>query len=196
MEVINKKTGSENNGSETDPDNTGSTENEYIWVEPYSYFGVTDVVELFKHLKEVHPIQMEVTPAYCFNNNYGDEIPFTNKDTFVIDMREGAQTVYQTSYVTGDTDDGLDYQVTYTFTGEPSDDGLYGDLLKVSTTGNIYWRQNGNVYDPIDEPDCSIYVKKVPRHSAEKSGGKALHVGNGTSYSIDFTINRICIPKE
>ena len=196
MEVINKKTGSENNGSETDPDNTGSTENEYIWVEPYSYFGVTDVVELFKHLKEVHPIQMEVTPACCFNNNYGDEIPFTNKDTFVIDMREGAQTVYQTSYVTGDTDNGLDYQVTYTFTGEPSDDGLYGDLLKVSTTGNIYWRQDGTVFNPIDEPGCAIYVKKVPRHSAEKSGGKALSVGNGTSYSIDFTINRICIPKE
>ena len=81
-------------------------------------------------------------------------------------------------------------------TGEPSDDGLYGNLLKVSTTGNIYWRQDGNVFNPIDEPDCAIYVIRVPRHSAEKSGGKALHVGNGTFYSIDFTINRICIPKE
>ena len=25
-------------------------------------------------------------------------------------------------------------------------------------------------------------------------GGKALHIDNGTSYSVDFTIERVCIP--
>ena len=83
-----------------------------------------------------------------------------------------------------------------TFTGDPDDDGKYGDLMKLSSTGTESWRQNGKISEYIDEPDCAIYTQKASRHNQEKSGGKALHVGNGTPYSIDFIINRICIPGE
>ena len=196
MEVINKKTGPESNGSETNPGDNGSTENSYIWVEPYSYFGVNDIVELYKKLREVHPVQMELTPTSCLDNNYGGEKDFTNKETFVIDMSEGAQTVYQTSYKSGDEEFGQIYNVTYTFTGKPSDDGLYGDLMTLSTTGSICWRQSGDVNRIIDEPECSIHNLKVTRKNADKFGGKAFDPDNGTEYSIYFTINRICIPQE
>ena len=189
----------------SDPSNTGdpagvkgdtSAENGYVWVEPYSYFGASDVVDLYKYLKDVHPIKMEVTPAYCYDNNDGADKDFTNKETFVIDMTAGAETVYETSYVDGDEGYGREFKLTYTFIGDPSDDGKYGALLKVSTKGTIYWRQDGSVYETIDEPDCSISSIRIPKHSLEKSEGKALHIGNGTSYSIDFTIERVYIPTE
>ena len=173
-----------------------SAEDGYIWVEPYSYFGASDIVDLYKYLKEAHPTKMELTPAYCYDNNDGTDKDFTNKETFVVDMTDGAETFYETSYVDGDEGYGREFKLTYTFVGNPSDDGKYGTLMAVSTKGNIYWRQDGTVYEPIDEPDCSISTTKLPKHSEEKNGGKALHIGNGTSYSVDFIIERICIPVE
>ena len=166
------------------------------WVEPYAYSGASDVVELFRFMREVHPTAMEVTPYICYSNSSGNEIDFTNKETFVIDLTSGAQTVYKTSFADGDPDYGQEYQITMTFTGDPDDDGKYGDLMKLSSTGTESWRQNGKISEYIDEPDCAIYTQKASRHNQEKSGGKALHVGNGTPYSIDFIINRICIPGE
>ena len=130
-----------------------------------------------------------------FHNNINAAF-VTKKTDGVIDLTAGAQTVYKTSFADGDPDYGQEYQITMTFTGDPDDDGKYGDLMKLSSTGTESWRQNGKISEYIDEPDCAIYTQKASKHNQEKSGGKALHVGNGTPYSIDFIINRICIPGE
>ena len=147
-------------------------------------------------MREIHPTAMEVTPVCCYSSSSGNEIDFSNKKTFVIDMTAGAETVYETSFADGSPEYGLEYRVTYSFTGDPDDDGKYGTLMKLSAKGTETWRQDGKLSMIIDEPECAIYTLKVSKYNLEKSGGKALHVGNGTSYPIDFTINRICIPQE
>ena len=182
--------------AETTKEDDRSAGNGEVWVEPYSYFGVSDIVELFKLMREIHPTAMEVTPVCCYSSSSGNEIDFSNKKTFVIDMTAGAETVYETSFADGSPEYGLEYRVTYTFTGDPDDDGKYGTLMKLAAKGTETWRQDGKLSMIIDEPECAIYTLKVSKYNLEKSGGKALHVGNGTSYPIDFTINRICIPQE
>lgn len=183
MEVISKK---------TEPGKSETAASGYEWVEPYSYFGVENIVELYKALREVHPAKIELTPVACRDNNDGDEIDFTNKDTFVIDMSEGATSVYQTSYMDGDDSSGRVFNVTYTFTGDPSDDGKYGTLMTLAATGTITWRQDGKLYEEINEPDCAIYVTNVPKRGSVKD----IRFGNGTVYTVYFRIDRVYIEHK
>lgn len=163
------------------------TEPEAVWVEPYSYFGVNDIAELYPHLREVHPLKIEVTPV-CYDNNTKEPREFEGGGTFVIDMTEGATTTYSATIPYSMTY----YTVTLTFTGAPDlDSGMMGDLMTVSSNHAEYWSSDGALSDSGTIDQCNIFNRNVD--TLPDLAKRAIDIDNGTGATIAFVVDRIQI---
>ncbi len=153
------------------------------WVDPYEYFGVNDIVALYPLLNEAKPLKLEVTPI-CFDNNDRHLIEFSNTDTFIIDLSEGAETKYTTSYV-----NGFDrFELTLTFTGYPST----SDFIKIRSDVDCYVASNGNFQEHRVNDDCIVPQYSLDPHAP--FADKALDFDNYTTASIALRIERVLLP--
>ena len=166
----------------TDEEETAEPAGEEKWVDPYEYFGVDDIVALYPHLAEAKPLKIEVTPI-CYDNNDRELIEFTNTGTFVIDLTEGAETTYSTSYVNG----GSRYDLTVTFIGKPSS----SDLMQIRSVADCYWASTGEFDEHRENDDCVIFNRTLDPHA--EFAHRAIDFDNYTTASIALRVERVLL---
>ena len=118
------------------------------WIDPYAYFKVDTVFDLYPILSEKRPAAIRVRPiAYA---SLGP-ITVSNAESFVIDLTDGAITVYNTTYYEGNSIDGAyaRHEFAITFTAKS---GSY-DMFSVSMARNEYLTKDGSLRnsDSVDK---------------------------------------------
>ena len=155
------------------------------WVDPYEYFKVNDIAELYPHLRKAKPVKMEVTPV-AYDNNGAGQVDITNSGTFIIDLEKGATTTYSTSYYEHPYyGNEIHFDLTLTFVGNPDS----SDLMTVSSSYTEYapWGS-----EPGSMSDCIIFNYSVDGEPDYAKRG--LIIDNGTYSTVAFVINKILLP--
>jgi len=160
------------------------------WVEPYSYFGVDNIVELYPLLRSEKVQKIEVTPAAYDNNGAGQVDLTSGAGTFVIDLTPGAVTTYTASYAehpryVSEGSKPTTYDLTLTFTANGS-----RDLFRVDSTHteHMHW---GESVTETDE-DCIIYYEFLS--ALRDYELRAICIDNHTPITVIFNVDRVLLP--
>ena len=126
----------------------GSSLSGLVRVDPYAYFKVDTVFDLYPILSEKRPAAIRVRPiAYA---SLGP-ITVSNAESFVIDLTDGAITVYNTTYYEGNSIDEAyaRHEFAITFTAKS---GSY-DMFSVTMARNEYLMKDGSLRnsDSVDK---------------------------------------------
>lgn len=157
------------------------------WVEPYSYFGVDNIVELYPLLRSEKVQKIEVTPVAYDNNGAGQVDLITGGEAFVIDLTAGAVTTYTASYADHPRygSQPSTYDLTLTFTANGS-----RDLFRVDSTHteNKHW---GDSVTETDE-ECIIYYEFLS--ALRDYELRAITIDNHTPTTVIFNVDRVLLP--
>ena len=119
------------------------------WVDPYEYFQVENIFQLYKALKRADPkpTKVRVTPHVY---NVMGEVKHSNKETFEIDLTAGAQTEYETVYIEENYVNGKFGREEFTilFIGDPDS----YDLMTV-TVKRVHYKLRDGEEDELDDND-------------------------------------------
>ena len=156
------------------------------WIEPYSYFKVETVFDLYPLLSKYKPAAMKVRPiAYA---SFG-KISVTNEESFIIDLADGAQTVYATTYLEGSSIDAPYYrhEITFTFTGNPNSSNLFSAAM----AREVYRIKDGEQRGSYSADKCSIMNSSA--WSAFINDTKAFGISE-LDYKFLFVIEEVYFP--
>ena len=151
------------------------------WVDPYEYFNVQDISELYPKLSSSGAQMLEVTPV-AYDNEDNSQIALSSgTESFMIDLTKGAVTTYSATYEKWNAV----YSITYTFTAIGT-----SELLRVSVTSTETSKFG---VETNSSDDCMIYHYNV--EDEPEFAKKGLIIDNFTPGTISFIINRAQISK-
>ena len=156
------------------------------WIEPYSYFKVETVFSLYPLLSKYKPAAMKVRPiAYSALG----PIKFSDTESFVIDLTDGAQTVYATTYYEGSSIDAPYYrhEITFTFTGNPNSSNLFSAAM----ARVVYRIKDDELRGSYSAEKCSIMNSSA--WSAFINDTKAFGISE-LDYKFLFVIEEVYFP--
>lgn len=160
------------------------------WVEPYSYFGVDNIVELYPLLRSEKVQKIEVTPAAYDNNGAGQVDLTSGAGTFVIDLTPGAVTTYTASYAehpryVSEGSKPTTYDLTLTFTANDSSDLFRVDSNYIEHTP---WGEDR----PGTAEECIIFYEYLS--ALRDYELRAIDIDNHTTVTVIFNVDRVLLP--
>lgn len=156
------------------------------WIEPYSYFKVETVFDLYPLLSEYKPTAIKVRPiAYAPHG----KIKVSNEESFIIELASGAQTVYQTTYYEGNSIESAysRHEFVLTFTGKPES----YDLLSIAMTRDEYRTKDGTLRNSYSADKCTIMNSSA--WSSFINDTKAFGI-SALDYKFLFVIEEVYFP--
>ena len=126
------------------------------WMDPWEYYEVKDIKELYPCLREDKPAQIRVMPICYSSEDFEKSIELSENHSFVIDLKKGAKTEY--SIGLGDDASGSENaSLNMIFTGDPSSE----DLMTVDATwqGSEFGNTSGGHKDGYE--NCRIFTDEV-----------------------------------
>lgn len=155
------------------------------WVDPFEYYKISTIAELYEILEKTPALKMEVTPSG--HDNYDCKpIPIENTAPFVIDLREDAVTIHHASYTWPEE---YRSEITYTFTGTPGDI----DPFKV---GIVTREKIGSAFEESDQTENAVIFPHKTSDNVPEIYKKSVDIDNLTPYTILFKVNRLLITEE
>ncbi len=158
------------------------------WVDPYEYYHVKDIVELYPKLREEEVLKIKVKPIAYDNNGAGQVELTSGADPFILDKTPKAVTTYKAAYKSHPKyGSQTSYDLTLTFTAEK----YSSDIFRVDASYTAASASGQTESETVD--DCIIFniqVDTFPEYAR-----KGIIIDNHTTVTVAFVVTQVLIEK-
>ena len=158
------------------------------WVDPYQYYNVKDIVELYPKLREKEVLKLKVKPVAYDNNGAGQVELISGGEEFILDKTPKAVTTYKAKYKSHPKYGSQStYDLTMTFTAEK----YSSDIFEVSASYTEKTASGSTEKETVDE--CIIFNYQVD--TEPEYARKGIIIDNHTTVTIAFVVTQVLISK-